>query len=134
MDAETFSIVKKTLLTSKRFNRVFLKKFNINEEEFDQKQKEILKSYEVERDKSCERGTKIHAEFEQSFYKDGIQKLDKFGIKGEFTCRPHNYQLDLEMGVYPEFLISKISSDGLLKVAGQIDLLIKEGNDITLVD
>lgn len=35
MDAETFSIVKKTLLTSKRFNRVFLKKFNINEEEFE---------------------------------------------------------------------------------------------------
>jgi ATP-dependent exoDNAse (exonuclease V) beta subunit len=42
--------------------------------------------------------------------------------------------LSVEKGVFPEFLIYKTSSDGILKVAGQIDLLIKDGWDIYIID
>lgn len=134
MNPEDFSILKKTLLANKKFNPIFVRKFGIDEEDFYNKRNEILLSYETERNKSCERGTKIHADFEQSFYKEGAQELSKFGLGGKFVCRPHNYQLDLEKGIYPEYLISKVSADGILRIAGQIDLLVKDGNDIYIYD
>jgi ATP-dependent exoDNAse (exonuclease V) beta subunit len=40
----------------------------------------------------------------------------------------------MDKGIYPEFLISLKSRDNLLKVAGQIDLLIKDGDEITIID
>jgi ATP-dependent exoDNAse (exonuclease V) beta subunit len=42
--------------------------------------------------------------------------------------------LDLNKGVYPEFLIACNSQDGFLRLAGQIDLLIVNGNDVYIVD
>lgn len=134
MRPEDFAILKKTLLATKKFNPIFVRKFGIDEEVFYNKRNEILTSYDEERNKSCERGTKIHADFEQSFYKDEPQKLEKFGLGGEFICRPHNYELDLPKGIYPEYLISKVSADGILRIAGQIDLLVKDGNDIYIYD
>jgi ATP-dependent exoDNAse (exonuclease V) beta subunit len=40
----------------------------------------------------------------------------------------------LEYGVYPEYLIYRDSPDGILHLAGQIDLIIKSGNEIYLID
>ena len=40
----------------------------------------------------------------------------------------------MEYGVYPEYLIYRESDDGILRLAGQIDLIIKSGNDIVLCD
>lgn len=137
MDPEVFAILKKTLLATKKFNKKLLPKFNIDENLFNLKQAEIKASYAQKRDESCIRGTAIHAMFENSFY--GKKKFDfnKYGFKdlvGDFDCKKNYYKLDLDSGVYPEFLISLTSRDGLLKVAGQIDLLIKKGNDIWIID
>lgn len=101
---------------------------------FEKTRLEIQQGYDNERKKSCERGTKIHSEFEELYYKSEKQDLKKFGLGGVFTCKKGYYELDLEKGVYPEFLISLKSSDGILRVAGQIDLLIKDGNDIYIYD
>lgn len=60
--------------------------------------------------------------------------LEKYDIGGKFTYKKDHYKLDLEKGVYPEFLIHYKTKDGLLKLAGQVDLLIKDGNHITIVD
>ena len=106
----------------------------ISKEEFESKRTEILQSYETERNKSCERGTKIHAQFENMYYQSEEQDLKKFGLGGKFTCKKGYYQLDLEKGVYPEFMISYKSDDGILRIAGQLDLLIKDGNDIYIYD
>ena len=46
MDPEIFSIVKKTLLTTKKFNEKFLTKFNIDKDLFYEKQNEIKLDYE----------------------------------------------------------------------------------------
>lgn len=137
LDEETFSILKKTLLSTKKFNSKILTKLNIDKEEFTSKQNEIKQEYTRKREESCIRGTEIHATFENSFYNRTNFDFNKYGYKdlaGDFECKKNYYKLDLENGVYPEFLISLTSRDGLLKIAGQIDLLIKRGNDIYVVD
>jgi hypothetical protein len=68
-------------------------------------------------------------------YKMGANvSLKRFGIGGKFICDKGRTNLDLENGVYPEYLISRTSKDGILKLAGQIDLLVKNGNEITICD
>lgn len=134
LDEESFKPIKKVLLARKKFNRDIVRKLRLDEVEFNDKKRSIIGGYKEERDKSCERGTKIHADFENAYYKTDKHKLEKFGLSGEFTCRPDDYRLDLEKGIYPEFLIHRTSSDGFLRVAGQIDLLIKDGNDIYIYD
>lgn len=134
VDPEIFKVIKSVLLTTKKWDPQLIEKLGIDAEEFLNKRTEILQSYETEKIKSCERGTKIHAQFENLYYQSEEQELKKFGLGGKFTCKKGYYQLDLEKGVYPEFLISLKSQDNWLRVAGQIDLLIKDGNDIYLAD
>ena len=40
----------------------------------------------------------------------------------------------MEYGVYPEYLIYRVSDDGILRLAGQVDLIVKQGNDIYIID
>ena len=47
MDMDTWLILKKTLLSRKKFDSRYLTKFNIDEEEFLTKKAEILKSYDT---------------------------------------------------------------------------------------
>jgi hypothetical protein len=57
--------------------------------------------------------------------------MSKYGfdeVCGEFQCEQNYYKLDLDRGVYPEFMIS-CDIDGL-KISGQIDLLVIDGNDV----
>lgn len=109
--------------------------YDISNEEFNKVQEGILEEWDKANKESCERGTKIHAELENQYYnKSKDISLKKFGLGGKFECKQGYTDLDLENGVYPEYLIYYQSEDGVLKVAGQIDLLIKNGNDIYIVD
>ena len=137
MDGDTFSILKKALLTTKKFNPKILKKFQIDEELFNQKKAEIVAQYNVTRNEACEHGTAEHLRKELSFYGKHDFDFSRYGYKdlsGEYDCKKNYYELDLERGVYPEFLIAVTSRDGILKVSGQIDCLIKNGNEITILD
>ena len=102
LSKEAWAIEKKSLLDTKKFDKVLLELHNISENDFNREQQAILDAWDEENRKSCERGTKIHA--------------------------------DLENGIYPEYLISRISEDGKLRIAGQIDLLVKKGNKIIIAD
>ena len=109
--------------------------YEISENDFNREQQAILDEWDNENRKSCERGTKIHADFENSFYaKKKDISLSKFEIGGKFECKQNYFELDIENGVYPEYLISRVSDDGKLRIAGQIDLLVKKGNKITIAD
>ena len=132
---EEWAIEKKSLLNSKKFNKELLELHNISEEDFNREQQAILDSWQAENKKSCERGTAIHANLENSFYrkKKNID-LTKYQVGGKFECVKNKTELDLENGVYPEYLISWDSPSGKLHVAGQIDVIAKKGNSIVILD
>lgn len=132
---DVWNVEKKSLLNTKKFDKVLLELHNINENDFNREQQFILDEWDSENHKSCERGTKIHADLENSFYsKKHDINLSKFEIGGKFECRKDYSKLDIENGVYPEYLIYRVSDDGKLRIAGQIDLLVKKGNKIIIAD
>lgn len=132
---ESWNIEKKSLLNTKKFKKEILDLYNITELEFNKTQQEILDEWDRKKNEACTRGTKIHSDIENSFYsKQKNIDVQKFGVGGKFECKKDYTDLDLEYGVYPEYLIYRESDDGILRLAGQIDLLIKNGNEITLVD
>ena len=135
LSADAWKIEKPSLLKSKKFDKSLLELHDISENDFNREQQAILDSWDEENRKSCERGTKIHADFENSFYKKK-KNIDrsKFQIGGKFECRKDYTDLDLENAVYPEYLIHRVSPDGKLCIAGQIDLLVKKGNNIIVGD
>lgn len=135
LPADDWKIEKKSLLDTHKFNIEILDVYDIPINTFNKTQQDILDEWHKTKQESCERGTKIHAELENSMYKMGANvSLKKFGIGGKFVCDKGRTNLDLENGVYPEYLISRTSDDGILKIAGQIDLLVKNGNEITICD
>lgn len=132
---ESWAIEKKSLLSTKKFNKEILDIYNISELDFNKAQQGILDAWDEENRKSCERGTKIHSDIENSFYNHPKDiSLQKFGLGGKFECKKDYSELDLEYGVYPEYLISIESKDKVLRLAGQIDLIVKQGNNIVLAD
>lgn len=132
---KSWEIEKKSLLNTKKFNKELLSLYDIDENDFNAVQQDILDAWDEENRKSCERGTKIHSEIEHSFYDHPTDiSLKKFGLGGKFECKKDYSELDLEHGVYPEYLIYRESDDGILRIAGQVDLIIKSGNEITIVD
>ena len=113
----------------------FLEVHDISPEELNEVQQDILDEWEDINKKSCERGTKIHAQLENSFYTAGSNiTLKKFGIGGKFSCKKDYNELDLDYGIYPEYLIYYDNPKLDLHIAGQIDLLVKNGNDIVIID
>ena len=135
LSEEDWKIEKKSLLSTHRFDSEILNVYNIPINTFNKTQQDILDEWDKTNRESCERGTKIHADLENSMYNMGANvSLKRFGIGGKFVCDKGRTNLDLENGVYPEYLISRTSKDGILKIAGQIDLLVKNGNEITICD
>ena len=113
----------------------FLEVHDITQEELNKVQQDILDEWEETNRIACERGTKIHAQLEHSFYDAGSNiTLKKFGIGGKFECKKDYSDLDLEYGVYPEYLIYYDNPKIDLHIAGQIDLIVKNGNDIYIID
>lgn len=113
--------------------------FTLND--FNREQQNILDEWQKTNKDSCERGTEIHAILEQQYTSKKTTDLKKYGLGGKFEVNT-NKSLDsngkdllsVERGVFPEYLIYRVSEDGLFKLAGQIDLLIKDGNDIYIFD
>ena len=133
--SENWKKEKGAIWKSKKIPTGILEVYNISEKELNTTQQEILDEWATTNREACERGTKIHSEIENSFYKAGDNvDLKKFGLGGKFICKKDYSELDLEYGVYPEYLIYYDSPDGKFHLAGQIDLIIKSGNDIVLCD
>lgn len=120
---------------SHKIPKDFLDVYNISEQELNKVQQDILDEWTKINKESCERGTKIHSQLENSFYNTGSNiTLKKFGIGGKFECKKNYNELDLEYGIYPEYLIYYDNPKLDLHIAGQIDLLVKNNNDIHIID
>lgn len=135
MEPEAWKIERSKLLDTKKFDKSLLEIYDISENNFNKAQQDILDEWAETNRISCERGTKIHAILEHKMYDAGANiTFKKLGIGGKFICNKGHLPLDIENGVYPEYLLHYDSPDGILKLAGQTDLLIKNGNDIYIGD
>lgn len=131
---DSWKVEKKSLLNTQKFDKSILDLYNISENEFNKAQQDILDEWDKKNKESCDRGTKIHAELESSFYKDPNKAVKRFGLGGNFTCKKGYSELDLEYGIYPEYLIHRDCPDNIMHIAGQVDLIIKQGNEIIIAD
>mgnify|MGYP006924817676 CR=1 FL=1 len=66
---ENWAIEKKSLLSTKRFDTSILNLYNIDAGVFSDTQQDILDEWDKANKDSCERGTAIHAELENQYYK-----------------------------------------------------------------
>ena len=109
----------------------FIDTYELDEIALNNAQQDILDEWAQTNRESCERGTAIHAELEHSLTKNKTCEFKKYGLGGKFNVYSGDNPLD-DRGIYPEYLIHV--EDGDLRLAGQIDLLIKDGNTIHIID
>jgi len=137
---ETFksSGVKNELLNKKKWNDALLDTFDIDEQTFLDKVTEIVAGYTKTRDDACARGTLYHNQRENDMYNMNLHDIadSNFGIDlpNKLHCEKNNFDLNRENALLPEYLVYYSSPSGILNMAGQIDVLIKQGNDLYIVD
>lgn len=131
---QEFKTVKSELLERKKWRDSYLKSFDISEDEFKAKCLEFKSGWKKTNQEACEHGTRVHAKQESGFYTNPEKMINKFNIGGKFKVNKNYHKLDLDTAIYPEILLSSISKDGLLRIAGQSDLLVKNGNNISIID
>lgn len=137
---EVFANYKTQILNTHKIDKNLLDELNIDEKSFIKEVELLILTWLKTKTDSCERGTAIHLEQENKFYTSEIHDIKKFdfggkvNLTGEFKCKKNNYDLSEENGIYPEFLIYYESPDGEIKIAGQVDLIIKQGNDVYVLD
>jgi hypothetical protein len=124
--------LKKMMMRTRKVPSDIYEYYQVNREEFDLAKAMILDEWEKKKNEACDRGTKIHLEKELECIGTPEVRAQKLRLGGSFECNPDDYKLELERGLYPEFLISAKFGD--LRIAGQIDLLVKDGNNITIAD
>ena len=135
---EGFKPVKPYLLENKIFNEEILHDLGIEVEDFNEEVDSILKEWEEKRERACERGTKIHKDYELKTLASDYSPLEEYDIPRFFNGG--NFKVDttnkLQEGNYvlPELLLSRISEDGVLRIAGQADLIIVSGQDVYILD
>lgn len=132
LSLEDWKGLKPILLQTRKWNDKYIEIYELDPQELQDKVDEIIEGYVKKREEACSKGTELHAKKEMAFYEDATKEVKKYGLGGQFSCIPGYYQLDLERGVYPEFLISYDFGD--LKVSGQVDLLVVDGDEITIGD
>lgn len=133
--ADNWKKEKGAIWKSHKIPEGVLEVYSITPEDLNKVQQEILDEWAETNRVACERGTKIHAQLENSFYNAGSNiTLKKFGIGGKFKCEKNYNELDMEYGLYPEYLIYYDNPKLNLHIAGQIDLIVKSGNDIYIID
>lgn len=125
--------MKKLLLSTKTWKDSYLEEYNIDVDEFNDKKAEILQSYKDKNKEACEHGTKVHDLMENLFYKKDEKRLKTFGLGGTIDVEKGCYRLDKERAVYPEIMLS-YKFDEYLKTVGQADLVIKDGDEISIYD
>ena len=84
--------------------------------------------WDKNRDDSCERGSKYHDAKEKYWLSRATHIVPDISPNDLITSG--DYNLDIRDGIYPEFLVYN-NEHG---IAGQIDLLIKVGNEFTIID
>lgn len=131
---DKFKEAKVTLLKTKRFTDSIISDYGIDKDIFDKERKLLLKDWEEKRETSCIRGSAIHKQFELGNLKGDSECIKKLNLGGKFKPNSTNRIVPGAKGMYPELLLSRISDDKILRVAGQADLVIIDGFDVFIID
>jgi ATP-dependent exoDNAse (exonuclease V) beta subunit len=110
-----------------------LSDYRIEVDEFYAQRAQILKEWDEKRETSCIRGTAIHRQHELEHLAGRTKELQHLGLGGTFNSNTTN-KLEPGQNIYPELLLSRISEDGKLRLAGQADLVIIDGFDVYILD
>lgn len=129
-----FGEAKKELLLTKKFNNEILDKYNIPLDVFKEKRIFLLKEWEEKRERSCIRGTAFHRAQELLHLSGQTKEIQHLNLGGKFNTNISNKLEPHSKGVYPELLLSRISPDGKLRIAGQADLVIIDDLDVYILD
>ena len=130
---EEFKQVKPDLLNFKKFDQTYLDRTGVTSDAFSTRKEEILADWQEKREASCIRGTAIHRQHELEHLAGTTKELQHLGLGGKFSTNTSN-RIEPGKGVYPELLLSRISPDGKLRLAGQADLVIIDGFDVYILD
>ena len=134
-DPNVFKTLKSKLLLTKQFKPDYLDLIDISQEEFDIEVERLLLSWNLINKEACDIGTAYHLEKENLWYNQANDLVKKvLPVEGDFACIKSDYSLNKEKVVIPEYLIYYSCSEKILNLAGQVDLLIKDGNDIYILD
>lgn len=126
---------KLSLLNSKRFDYQWLDHYGIDVEILENEAYKIRASYKTANEVACARGSEYHNVKENKYYMQEIHKVDNLlDLDYDFLCQKNNFDLTRERAILPEYLLYYSSPDGILNLAGQADLIIKDGNDIYILD
>lgn len=142
LSKEEFAMEKKEMQQTHKVNVARLADmYGFSITDFNKEQQNILDEWQKTNEESCTRGTQIHSELEHMFTSKKTTDLKRFGLGGKFEVNTNaslmsngKDLLEVERGVFPEYLIYRTSNDGVFKIAGQIDLLVKDGNEIRIFD
>lgn len=127
--------IKGMLLDVKEWKDSYLDLIDIDKDLFFQTKQDIKDEYKANKDKACEKGTAYHLMRENEWYQNKKAKVNEYIESDDyFDVEKHNWDLNREKAVLPEYLVYYSSKDGLINLAGQIDLLVKDGNDIYILD
>jgi len=132
--AGIFADTKKKLMITKKFDAKYVAQFNIEAKDFIKKKAEILQLWKNKNVEACERGTIIHKMHEDLNLGGSSKELKRYGLGGKFKCYTNNVLKIGDQGIYPELLLSRISEDGIFRLAGQADLVIIDGKDVYILD
>lgn len=131
---DKFLEVKPQLLDTKKFNTDYIDKFKLDVNDFEEARQALIHEWDVKREESCIRGTAIHKEQEMLHLAGKTQELQNLKLGGSFKPITTNKLETGIKGIYPELLLSRISDDGKLRIAGQADLVIVDNKDVYILD
>lgn len=138
---DEFKEVKPKLLNTKKIPEDVCFLYDVDEDAFNECVSRILEQYKQANIEGCERGTAYHLKKELEWYEKSNHKINTYtpslchiSPDAEFNCVRNNWDLSRERAVMPEFLVYYSTEDGIMNLAGQVDLLIKDGNDLYILD
>lgn len=132
MSADRFDEIKLNLLKSKRINEKYLKEVDIDQYNME---KQLLDKEWIDKNEEAKAvGTSTHEKIHTLFC------TDLTSIKQDFGIDVDNYQvlaqenfLNTDRGIFNELKLEYPLADDIILV-GVIDLLIKDGNNIKIID
>lgn len=131
---EEFDAVKSDIYKKQIFNQNILKKLGVDPVLFMSHKNGVLEKWKQANTDACEHGTYVHKMQEIRTLNGDIPEIKRFGDGGEFVCYTDNKLRFGQSGAYPEILIHYISEDQDFRLAGQADLILINGNSVTVLD